>query len=426
MRLIADRLYWAPEGNGVPAPGDGKYQVVSVRDLHEEVYEVIHYPASALGRAFGPLSVRQMLQFCHKLHCMLEGGSDIVVTTPTRDLKIRTNSAVLIGAYLALVHDFNLEAIVEAVGVADAERKFCCSWARTDKPEPRRLMAVGHCWEGVILARDEGWLSKDCVTKEATMLRTCEEHLQLSRAYDASWLVPGRIMVCADPVTTSLDPNPCTFSDIFPQVPQADRFYMDRESSAASVTSSPGSKESHSYAATEPNSPCTNLDSCNSVNKEYQHDFDDTNAGLPPLDFVSFLKSNGVGLVVRTNFMSEPGLKRSYDENEFAKCDIQHINVEVPDQNGGVPLKGQFEATWKKGESILTGSQAVAIHCKCGFGRSVMVACYLAAKAYNLPGRALLGWVRLARPGAVNTPQQEAYLLALGTGPSEQVCCALM
>mmetsp|Transcript_68343 Transcript_68343/g.184632 ORF Transcript_68343/g.184632 Transcript_68343/m.184632 type:complete len:124 (-) Transcript_68343:196-567(-) len=56
---------------------------------------------------------------------------------------------------------------------------------------------------------------------------------------------------------------------------------------------------------------------------------------------------------------------------------------------------------------------AILVHCKGGFGRSVFLACILVIYRYNVSGRGLLGWVRIARPGAITTPEQEAVLLSL-------------
>ena len=53
------------------------------------------------------------------------------------------------------------------------------------------------------------------------------------------------------------------------------------------------------------------------------------------------------------------------------------------------------------------------MHGKGGFGQSVMLACGLAVERLGVPGRALLGWVRVARPGAVTTREQELFLVGL-------------
>lgn len=49
---------------------------------------------------------------------------------------------------------------------------------------------------------------------------------------------------------------------------------------------------------------------------------------------------------------------------------------------------------------------AVAVHCKAGLGRTgTMIGCYI-MKHYDFPALALIGWMRICRPGSVLGPQQ--------------------
>ena len=61
----------------------------------------------------------------------------------------------------------------------------------------------------------------------------------------------------------------------------------------------------------------------------------------------------------------------------------------------------------------------MAVHCKAGLGRTgTLITCY-AMKNYKIPAHAMIGWIRVCRPGSVLGPQQhflcekEATLLAL-------------
>merc|ERR1719188_2778471 len=59
------------------------------------------------------------------------------------------------------------------------------------------------------------------------------------------------------------------------------------------------------------------------------------------------------------------------------------------------------------------GYGAILVHCKGGFGRSVVLSCILLIHMFDVPGRSVLGWSRIARPGAITTPEQEAFLCKL-------------
>lgn len=135
----------------------------------------------------------------------------------------------------------------------------------------------------------------------------------------------------------------------------------------------------------------------------------------PAPDFSTWLKTYNVTQVVRANFGSEPGLKAiggSYDRCEFERQGFLHVDVPIVDTGGGVPDRESMRVVLEVASS-LSEKEAIFIHCKGGFGRSVVMACCGLVACYDLPGRALLGWIRIVRPGAVTTPQQEQFLCSL-------------
>merc|ERR1712232_733320 len=67
---------------------------------------------------------------------------------------------------------------------------------------------------------------------------------------------------------------------------------------------------------------------------------------------------------------------------------------------------------------------AVMVHCKAGMGRSITSLAVLAmAFVPGLSAAAFFGWVRLARPGSVQTAAQERFLRSLDEAPP--ACCNL-
>lgn len=185
--------------------------------------------------------------------------------------------------------------------------------------------------------------------------------------------------------------------------------------------------------------------SCLTVCKPYVFDnngiptgpYGSTRSGGLPTDFVTWCCRHGVGLIVRANFQAETGLvSGSYDPATFQAVGISHIDIPTRDHDGGIPERHKILKLLDAcGDSPREGSErpAVLIHCKGGFGRSVVYACCLLIHWHDVPGRALLGWVRIVRTGSITTPDQERFLCKLGgradlarhlerNGPS---CCVL-
>mmetsp|Transcript_8703 Transcript_8703/g.19411 ORF Transcript_8703/g.19411 Transcript_8703/m.19411 type:complete len:550 (-) Transcript_8703:155-1804(-) len=154
------------------------------------------------------------------------------------------------------------------------------------------------------------------------------------------------------------------------------------------------------------------------------------------LDFVSFCNSVGIKQVVRANKENEPGLKEiggSYAADQIEAFGIKHFNAPFNDTHGAVPtaltVKNVIEAT-----SARDG--VIYFHCKGGFGRSVVLACCYLIYAHDVPGSAILGWCRIARPGAITTEAQELFLASMkgrddlekymNGSSSDPLCCALL
>ena len=87
----------------------------------------------------------------------------------------------------------------------------------------------------------------------------------------------------------------------------------------------------------------------------------------------------------------------------------------LPIRDVSVPSTA-FEAQWAEaGETLRTrllGGQSIVVHCRGGMGRTGIVAARLLIELGEKP-RMALQRVRAARPGAVETAEQERYVLQL-------------
>lgn len=192
-----------------------------------------------------------------------------------------------------------------------------------------------------------------------------------------------------------------------------------------------GSRSTHravNYAVPQgTKQPSEQPSSCHTVCKSYRPPQGNTAGGNglagtrnKPLDFASWLLSQHVGLMIRANRSDERGLIEhggSYDPLEMEKIGIQHCDLPVLDKHGGVPdrnvIQCAIERASEVGESGTTGHKAMLVHCKGGFGRSVVLACCVMMYWHDLPGRSLLGWSRIVRPGSITTVDQERFLCRL-------------
>ena len=131
--------------------------------------------------------------------------------------------------------------------------------------------------------------------------------------------------------------------------------------------------------------------------------------GLPASKFIEPFRRLNIKAVVRLN-------EKLYDESELTLDGIEVYNLEF--------LDGSCPSEVIKTHTHLIGVQdllqcfnnvcdkvhymggAVAVHCRAGLGRTgTLIACYIMSK-YAFEPEALIGWMRIARPGSVIGIQQ--------------------
>mmetsp|Transcript_7351 Transcript_7351/g.16056 ORF Transcript_7351/g.16056 Transcript_7351/m.16056 type:complete len:460 (-) Transcript_7351:192-1571(-) len=427
--VIAGSLSWLPEVQWPPEGFSGKFvlahslciPLTSDPELSEEAlakcqqYHVQHYTREALGGGFGPLNLCQVQRFVVQLATLLDQKILVGIGCPEGE-NTRANAALLLGAFLLLRLSWPLDKVIQTIGSTDANLTFALPWLTfADEDKSLRTLRVLDCWAGVQLAFERGWIPPSAVADAAGVEKSCWAYNAMLEGYDAVWMVPGHILVSADPVTVVIDPNPDTFDEIFPG--EKDAGLESGHDKIAKEDSGPRSKDTPvrvvSLDTTTTKPDVVRNDSCDTVCKDYSTPFT-TGAGngVKPESFADFMMTCNVGLIVRTNSSGEPGMPNfMYDSKKFKDYGIEHIDLPVPDVQGGLPKLSQVARLLAVAEKV--HQTAIVIHCKGGFGRSATLACCLAIMHFDVPGRALLGWIRVVRPGAITTRKQERFIASL-------------
>ncbi|CAK0804551.1 unnamed protein product [Prorocentrum cordatum] len=451
MVLIPYRLSYGPVGSAAKDQVRLALNDITAPEFRNGRYEVCHYHSSRLGGCLGLLAIDQTLWFGHELHARLkDGGAHVTVEYEPEG---RQNLAVLVGAYLVLGLGWSAGEVRGALP-QEARLTFPCSWIDPVDLASRHgapRMTVQDCWEGVQMARDMGWLRSEMIEDGVVASLAASKFWKTSCEYDGAWLVPSAVFVMADPMTTIKDPNPATCAafcrerddDRVPEADSLDKLRMLSQDSPLSPQRPPscpgealvGEKVDGlpevclSAAAGERDCPefedgLLSLASVHTVYKAYGS----WAARVKGCDrwpdarpYVDFLLEEGIRTVLRLNSPDERGLAEiggSYDAGLFAEFGIQHADVPVSDskdtRRGGVPPAGAIRRFLSLTRHVgLQDGAAMVVHCKGGFGRSVFLACLRVIYRYDVPGCGLLGWARMARPGAITTPEQETVLRSL-------------
>jgi ADP-ribosyl-[dinitrogen reductase] hydrolase len=95
------------------------------------------------------------------------------------------------------------------------------------------------------------------------------------------------------------------------------------------------------------------------------------------------------------------------EEHDMRWIHLPIVDASVPNQ--------RFENRWAVNgadlRQVVRSGGRVLLHCRGGLGRAGMIAARLLVELGMEPGKAIRA-VRLARPGAIETPEQERHVLA--------------
>lgn len=114
------------------------------------------------------------------------------------------------------------------------------------------------------------------------------------------------------------------------------------------------------------------------------------------------LANAGVGLIINLH-------PREHPSERLAVLGLRQLHLPVKDFTP--PTQEQLTQGVAAMREALADGGRVAVHCGAGLGRTgTLVACYLVAR--GLSADDAIGQVRLARPGSIETPEQEAAVRA--------------
>lgn len=285
-----------------------------------------------------------------------------------------------------------------------------------DGKTTRNSVTVFDCLEGLQAARDLGWLKYETFDKEAWSISR--------KRFDASWVIPGRLLGIGEPILTAENPahpglmrRPSGISlDSATKNGTLDKMGPMDTPSTITPKSTDGSPDGtptdpfpqdafvHAKIQRVPEKILTADGSFMKSDAEQ----------MAEECFVEFLRRCGVGRVVRLNFQAETKRAQTYEE-VFHPAGLTFGNFEFTD--GKTPSE---ELLAKILEDLSTwehrcGGQGpvVALHCKAGLGRTGVVAAAFATSLFNISGPAFHGWIRMCRPGTIQTAEQELFVRKL-------------
>lgn len=526
VEVLPRRLGWAEQGT----VDEGPWRVVTLESIATSGTRTSQAPPT--GRRLsvsktksldhGPLPLDQMLCFMHHLQRELDAGGrkgrPVLVAYPASETG-QANLAVLLGAFLILRLGWTLQA-VDRVLCLESGLTFSggqsSAWARTDsigsarpaattrrdsmgpRQRQQRPLSVRDCWAALEISQHKGWLPvvgpaiDDAVVVE--LAKT--QHWKALMEINGVWLVPGHLLVLADPMQTVMDSHPSTLSRLYSEGAVAEKRPDDEdlqllhdcphlsEPSTPRSTIGPLQRERMPEPkgkllpeVSKPKSKVTCVDDWDDVSTEVSDADGEARPSQPevleasntmqtdrvqllqpspngmhegkahqvPGSFTSYFLTHQVGTIVRANSDGDLAATGplSYSPKDLEQFGLQHFECSGRNLSGGVPTKGTIISFLSSAHSIGFGSEseevkALAVHCTRGTGRSMVLACCLMVLVYDVPGRLVLAWARICRPGAFATSQQETFLnsltgrwhlkqyLGFGSDQGQQQCCVVL
>jgi cell division cycle 14 len=142
---------------------------------------------------FGPMNLACVYRFCTMVdeHRALNPSKTIAVICET-DAKKVTNAVFLLGAYLIMERDYNLEATVSS---CETVLGHCVHFRDVSPGKPTFLLSLKDCWGGLVRAKELGWVD---FGPEGFDLAEYED-LDSPLNADLHEIVPGKLLAMRGP-----------------------------------------------------------------------------------------------------------------------------------------------------------------------------------------------------------------------------------
>lgn len=122
-------------------------------------------------------------------------------------------------------------------------------------------------------------------------------------------------------------------------------------------------------------------------------------------EFVSKVLSPKIGTIV--------SLQEAPPDAALADCLKKHgVNyVHIPVDDFAAPSENDVESVRRCYRNAVKSGRGLLIHCTSGFGRTGTVAAAVLVAEEGMSARDAIDLVRRVRPGAIETPEQERFVL---------------
>eukprot|EP00928_Gymnodinium_smaydae_P044170 TRINITY_DN29488_c0_g2_i1.p1 TRINITY_DN29488_c0_g2~~TRINITY_DN29488_c0_g2_i1.p1 ORF type:complete len:553 (-),score=35.21 TRINITY_DN29488_c0_g2_i1:313-1971(-) len=385
----------------------------------------------------------------------------------------RACGALLAGAVLVLSNGLSAELAwkqimsrcsISSEDVASCWDRFLRPFSKSRKKSDTSLSVID-CLEALEFAEQNGWLGTGGYNSF-----DIDSWQQLRKVADASWVIPGKILAMAHPLITTKNPmfksttidalfqydrcsgaarhenvSTSVFNVSSSEVPVLTRKQEAKDPSKLSACSGNGcettgwSRQTTTYSELVASSEDSiDIDALTTRLRTESNDSNDNSAlctkssqrnnlsAAPSLAsayvipeqqlsnlslLMSHVHHDGIGTVFQVSHDFECTGHKEY-KDILVNAGLQFESFSFED--GGVPSTDVSLAFVEAcREQMKNGRDQCIVHCRGGLGRtSVMIGAYAVA-TYGISGTAYHGWVRMCRPGSVQTELQEAYLRQL-------------